>query len=236
MANSEDNSPQRSLHAAELKKLHLEIKQLEQRSAPELEKLRSEISGLKASQAWDQWVGRFLPLATTMVAIAGFWFGIHQYSQSENERTAEINRSENNRLAEISRAEKDRSAEDRLQLGRDEETREKEFKKYFWEKQLDTYSEAVDLASQLANEQDPKLASGIYIKFIDLYHGKMVIYEDEKVMLAMKRFVEVYVEYKQNPGLQNDAKTSARELARECRNSLAKTWDIPLLTLDMRKF
>jgi hypothetical protein len=205
---------QNSLQDAELRKLNLEITQLDKRFEPELEKLKWEISGLRASQAWDRRIGRYIPLATTLVGVGAFWLGVQQYTTNEKEHLAQ----------------------NRRQMEQDWAERAKDYKKYFWEKQLDTYSEAVDLAARLANDQDPTTAAEAYSRFVELYHGRMVIYEDLNVMQAMKRFEQVYIEYRQDPGLQNEAKTAARDLARECRKSAADSWDIPLQTLDMSKF
>jgi hypothetical protein len=192
----------------EVQKLRLEIAELERtraesKSGLELEKLRIEISGLQRSQKWDRQVGRFIPIATAVIALAGFWFGIFQFTKNDQ---------------------------------RQQDLREKEFKRAFWEKQLSVYTETVDLAAELANRQNAKDAEPLYRRFTDLYHGQMVLYEDPEVLSAMKAFTQVYIEYQRDPGLQNDAKEAARTLAHACRKALSSTWNIPLKDLDMSKF
>jgi hypothetical protein len=60
-------------------------------------------------------------------------------------------------------------------------TRENEFKKYFWEKQLDYYMDASRSAAKLATIGDKNARSAVYQEFLELYHGPMVIFEDEPV-------------------------------------------------------
>lgn len=192
----------------EVQKLQLEIAALERarsesKSTVELEKLRIEIAGLQNSQKWDRRVGRFIPMATTIIALAGFWFGIFQFTKNDQ---------------------------------RQQDLREKEFRRAFWERQLSVYTETVNLAAELANRQDAKSAEALNQRFTDLYHGQMVLFEDPEVLKAMKGFVQVYIEYQHDPGLQNDAKEAARALAHACRKALAGTWNIPLKDLDMSKF
>lgn len=112
------------------------------------------------------------------------------------------------------------------------DTSQREFKRKFWEKQLDLYQEASRSAAQLSIIQDEEARVPIYQRFLELYHGEMVLVEDNQVKNAMKSFVELYIDYQDNRGLQDELQSSARALARTCRKSLADSWDIDLEDLD----
>jgi hypothetical protein len=144
---------------------------------------------------WDQFIGRYIPVITTLVAVFGVLIGVHQFNV----------------------------------------TREKEFKKYFWEQQLNFYVQASRDAAQLATMKAGGDRDKVLEDFNGLYHGQMVIFEDESVMKAMKHFAEIYIDYQANPGIQTDVQRAARDLARSCRESSAETWSVPLekLTFDV---
>jgi hypothetical protein len=112
-------------------------------------------------------------------------------------------------------------------------TREKEFKKYFWEQQLNFYVQASRDAAQLATMKAGDDREKVFQDFTVLYHGQMVIFEDGRVMKAMKHFVETYIDYQTNPGIQTQVQLDARDLARACRESSAVTWRVPLEKLDI---
>jgi hypothetical protein len=97
------------------------------------------------------------------------------------------------------------------------------FEREYWSRQLVQYEAAVDLASKLSTE-DKSQRDADFKSFEELYYGKLVIYEDVPVHKAMANFRERYIDYIDNPGLQNDMQHAARALADECRQSAARTW------------
>ena len=121
-------------------------------------------------------------------------------------------------------------------MKRDNDIREKEFKKHFWEKQLELYLEASNKAAQLALIEANNDKKKAYQRFLELYHGDLVLVEDQKVKDAMKDFIELYIDYQRDKGLHESLLTSSRALARTCRQSLAETWNIQLQDLDFTKF
>lgn len=115
-------------------------------------------------------------------------------------------------------------------------TREKEFKKVFWEKQLQNYMDASGLAAKMVTTSKDDEKDAAYRQFQEIYQGQMVLVEDVEVKDAMKHFIEVFIDYRHDPGLQDDAQTAARILARTCRESLSKSWDVKLEKLDTSRF
>lgn len=114
--------------------------------------------------------------------------------------------------------------------------REKEFKKVFWERQLQTYGTASRLAAEMSTTSDHQKRDVAYAQFQEIYHGEMVLVEDVEVKDAMKHFIEVFIDYRDDPGLQDEVEAAARALARKCRKSIAKTWDVDLQDLDTSTF
>jgi len=119
---------------------------------------------------------------------------------------------------------------------RSNEAKEKEFKKHFWEKQLDTYSELCNLASRLSTATDSISTIAAYKRYDELYHGDMVIFQDTNVMRSSKNFLLIYLDFRRSPSLQRVLQDSARSLAFSCRTSILKTWDINLGQLDLKRY
>lgn len=170
----------------------------------QLEKINLEIESLKRNTGESRLV-RYLPLLTTLVAVAGFLFGVYQFKAQQEERLR-TERLANNR----------------------------EFKKALWEKQLTYYLEAAQAASTLAsfNENDEKdiqpERTKARIRFWQLYYGELAVIEDSNVSNAMVRYGRCLRDYDLRKCNQSDLKQYARVLAQECRNAVARSWDEPL--------
>jgi hypothetical protein len=125
----------------------------------ENEKLKLEIAALKKSKPGIDFVIRYIPLITILVAIAGFLFGIYQY------RTEQI---ENRRSQE--------------------ESSKREFMKPLLEEQLSIYLKASDAAATIATTTNTKDREEAINSFWSLYYGQLVFVENTKVSGAMKDF------------------------------------------------
>lgn len=114
--------------------------------------------------------------------------------------------------------------------------REKEFKRHFWERQLESYVEASRLAASLSTLPPGQERAEASIRFRQLYHGEMVVFEDEAVMQAMRDFAQLYIDYMTDEGLQTDLQKQARAFARTCRESASRQWDVELKALDVSRY
>lgn len=185
-------------------------------SVAQLEKINLEIESLKRNGGVGS-LARYLPLLTTLIAVAGFLFGIYQFKNQQAERL---------------RAEQ-------LQYQKENEDKEREFKKALWEKQLTYYLEAAQAAATLASvSSDDKESRAEWVKarvrFWQLYYGELAVIEDRNVSAALKAYGLCLREYEflDKKCGQNRLKERARALAQECRSAVAKSWGEPLGPLD----
>jgi hypothetical protein len=63
-----------------------------------------------------------------------------------------------------------------------------------------------------------------------------VVFEDEAVMYAMRDFAQLYIDYLTDEGLQTELQGQARALARTCRESASRQWDVELKALDVARY
>ena len=88
------------------------------------EKLQLEIEGLKQKNAWENSVGKWIPVITAVIAVCGFLGGIIGYvlqqRQIESERAATAQKLENDRADAARKLERERVEADRQ---REEESR-----------------------------------------------------------------------------------------------------------------
>jgi hypothetical protein len=122
----------------------------------EVEKLRLEVEALRSSTFWDRIVGRYLPLVTAVLAVAGFWVGMIQFLRQQTD-------------TESQRA-------DAVQQ-RSEELR-REAAKPFWDSQLQIYLRASEAAAIIATSSDQEAVSRAEGQFWVLYWGPLAIVED----------------------------------------------------------
>jgi hypothetical protein len=115
---------------------------------------------LLSSTSYDSFIDH-AKLVSTILAIAGFLFGIFQYrKQQVLNRTAAA------------------------------ESRDREFLKPLWEKQLAIYFDTSQAAATIATTTDPKERQEAKQKFWTLYWGPLMIVESPTVYGAMKAFGE----------------------------------------------
>jgi hypothetical protein len=179
--------------------------------AAQLRKLQVEIDNLERGHSWSSRVAQYIPVITALIAVSGFLFGIIQYRRQEAKHI-EANK---------------------LQSERDNALRAKEFKKLFWEKQLEEYRAITQSAARLATWDAGDARDKEYLHFRELYHGNLVMVSDKQVVDATKEFLQLYIDYRTDPSLQGKVDRSSRRLSIACRESLRQTWDVPLQALDL---
>ncbi len=142
------------------------------KAALEIEKLTLENRLLKLelkerSEA-DLWkhLSRMAPSLATLLAVAGFVFGIAQYAieQSANRKSSDA------------------------QAQRDVEARDREFMKPLWEKELELYMKASEVAAIIATSKDAVKRQAAEAEFWTLYEGPLIIVESKSLSRAMVNF------------------------------------------------
>jgi len=96
------------------------------------------------------------------------------------------------------------------------ESRRIEATRPFLEMQLRVYTEAVQVASRIANSRDENTIR----RFWELYYGELALVENLDVAKAMVDFGDAL-----NAGKTTELNTLAIELTRRVGESLAKSWD-----------
>lgn len=121
-----------------------------------------------------------------------------------------------------------RQNEVRLQQERDRyEQTAKEFRKHFYEKQLDYYAEATEATATLATEE---LNSPDYIQarktFFRLFWGKLSIVEDKSVEASMVQFKNLLLQYEnREEGVsQQDLQQASLKLAHDASRYTINVW------------
>jgi len=102
------------------------------------------------------------------------------------------------------------------------ETRRVEATKPYLERQLKLYTEATQVASQIATSDDEGAVTKATTRFWELYWGELALVEDEGVESAMGAFGDTLL-------ASNDKETlkqSSLSLAHACRDSLSKSWGV----------
>jgi hypothetical protein len=187
-----------------------EDKQLE-KLIIEIEKLRAETANLKSKI-------RYVPVISGIIAILVFGFGVYQFYWQEQEKI----RQQNN-AADLS----ERSFMQSVALS------EKEHRRKFYEKQLETYFDLSQTASQIVALNDDKEIQKSYEHFLQLYNGNLIIVntdepENKRIWIAANNFTDAFNRYKKNPADKTELQDSARILSAILRNSIVNFWDIPM--------
>jgi hypothetical protein len=118
------------------------------------------------------------------------------------------------------------------------DTTEKEFRKPFWEKQIDVYFEVSKAAATIAtlDETNTEKKKETEDEFWKLYWGQVVLVEDKPVKDAMQRFSQCLKgedEYCRSDDelKKEELQKLSLELANSCRSSISNSWDIDLKNL-----
>jgi hypothetical protein len=123
------------------------------------------------------------------------------------------------------------------------DTSKKEFRKPYWERQLTLYFEVTAAAATLAtidsNELDPydreKLRREAQEKFWQLYYGPLEIVTDDDVTSAVVEVGKCLREYTKSDNSVRNLKDKSLDLARACRESISKSWNIELSALGNKR-
>src|SRR5215831_10409766 len=145
----------------------------------ENEKLRLEIEDLRGRNKLENRIAKFVPAITALIAIAGLSFGVYQF-QSQQRQIAD------QRLRDTIDSINKQASE----LARSNEAREQEFRKPFWEKQLQLYFDATEAASTMATSKDARKRELATEKFWSLYWGPLAVVEDAGLEEAPSAVVE----------------------------------------------
>jgi hypothetical protein len=104
-------------------------------------------------------------------------------------------------------------------------TKRSEFRKRFWEEQLEIYRRTCVAASSIATAKMIAEVEKERKAFWCLYWGELSILESKAVKAAMEAFgaqLRIVQAEKASP---NSLEQLSYQLARACRESLGKTWD-----------
>lgn len=102
------------------------------------------------------------------------------------------------------------------------ETRRIEATAPYLERQLKLYTEATQVASQIATSTDQVAIAKATTRFWELYWGELALVEDGDVEFKMKAFGEALLEKID----QETLKSLSLSLAHACRDSLSKSWGV----------
>ncbi|MGJ8675974.1 MAG: hypothetical protein ACSHX0_00510 [Akkermansiaceae bacterium] len=141
-----------------------------------------------------------LKVITALLTVAAFLWGIYTYRDTTKQKLA----------AQI--AEDAKSAE----------TRRIEATRPFLDRQLQLYTEAVQVTSMIATSSDDAEIQRTTIRFEQLYWGELALVERSGVATAMVNFRN---ELFREGSSQKSLKPLALALAHACRDELASSWN-----------
>ena len=176
-------------------------------TAVQIERLKLEIENLRSSNKWGNRSALATSLITALIAIASFSVGIYQFRETQNREIEKLRAEFNNSIA----------------------LSEKEFRRRFYEKQLDLYFDISKTAAQISITEDLDAIQKLHQHFMEIYNGNLNIVQDQQVMNAARQFEQSFNEYSRNQATRNKLQDSARALSEACRNSIRDIWNIPFL-------
>lgn len=109
------------------------------------------------------------------------------------------------------------------------------FQNSFWKKQLELYVQATSFAAELTQyEQDSKEYRMSRKGFYTLFWGPMSIVEDSLVKEAMEDYSDQLIKYEQSQSKKDlsDLQQKSFQLARTCRESSIRRWDLKEFELE----
>jgi hypothetical protein len=113
---------------------------------------------------------------------------------------------------------------------------EKDFRKPFWEKQLDHYFDASSAASLLATSCDIHELEKAKVEFYRLFYGPLAIVEDDRVETAMVSFHDELSSSKELAVCgSTKLKNLSLDLAWKLRQSIGYTWNVQLPVLERKR-
>jgi hypothetical protein len=176
-------------------------------TAMQIKKLELEIETLRSSNRWGNRIAFATSIITALIAISSFWVGIYQFQETQKREIEKLRTEFSNSIA----------------------LSEKEFRRRFYEKQLDLYFDISRTAAQISIAKDSTETEKLHQHFLEIYNGNINIVQDQQVMNAAKQFEQSFNEYKSNQPSSDELQASARALSEACRNSIRDIWNIPFL-------
>ncbi len=143
----------------------------------------------------DSMWSRATGIISTVIAVAGFLFGVHQFKS-----TQEAGRH------------------------RDAAAQQQEFRKQMWMTQLEIYKQGVTLAAAVATQDDLAAAKEKRTAFWQAYWGVMSLVEHPEVESAMVAFGRDLSNWETTGKKPPAIERRAFEVAHCARKSLEKTW------------
>ena len=193
MSAHEPANLQTAMTEAQYQKLQLEIK-----------KLNFDVENLGSTSSQAEKFIRFLPLVTVLIAVAGFWFTVHQYNRQQ---------------AATAKQQADAAAK----LAAD---REQDLLRPFLQKRLELYFTASDTAATIALTKNKDERDKAESKFMQLYAGSLIIVEDTEVEGAMIAFHQCLTGQVQCD--ENELQRRAQAIGSRARDSIGKSYNIKL--------
>ena len=193
MGANEQTDHQTVMAEAQFQKLQLEIK-----------KLNFDVENLGNTSSQAEKFMRFLPLVTVLIAVAGFWFTVHQYNQQQ----AAAAKQQSDAAARL--------AEDRKQ----------DLLKPFLDKRLELYFAAAEAAATMALSKDKTERDKAEAKLVQLYAGTLIIVEDLEVEEAMKKVYRCITGEDACNEVEKQKRSQA--LASRARDSIGKSYNVKL--------
>ena len=184
----------------------------------EVEKLRAETANLR-----NVWL-RFVPVFTGIVAISVFGFSVIQYTcQQRTLHDQEVNQ----RNAQLEQ-QKSQQKESQENFNRNVQLSEKEFRRKFYEKQLEVYMDLSKTAAQISTSNDKIKLHEAYRHFLEVYNGNfMVVVENAEVKKAVDNYIKVADQYEKNPIDNTELQELAKKLSLTLRRSFVQFWGVP---------
>ena len=112
---------------------------------------------------------------------------------------------------------------------------EKDFRKPFWEKQLDHYFDASSAAATLATSCDQEALALANSEFYRLFYGPLAIVEDSRVEQAMVAFHQALSSAGATECGTPELKALSLQLAWSLRQSIGYTWHVELPVLERKR-
>jgi hypothetical protein len=193
MSTNEQADPQVVMAQAQLEKLQLEVK-----------KLRFDVESQGSTSFKAEKFMRFLPLATVLIAVGGFWFTVYQY---------------NTQQADAAKKQSEAAAK----LAAD---REQDLLRPFLQKRLELYFTASESAATIALSKDQAERDKAELKFKQLYAGSLIIVEDAEVEKAMIAFHQCLTGQEQCD--ENELQRRSQAIGSRARDSIGKSYNIKL--------
>ncbi len=204
MGANEQTDHQASMAEAQLEKLQLEIK-----------KLKFDVENLGSTSSQAEKFMRFLPLVTVLVAVAGFWFTVYQYSEQQA-RAAKTQSDAAEAAAKQQAVAAEKLATERKQ----------ELLKPFLDKRLELYFAASEAAATMALAKDKPERDKAEAKLVQLYAGTLIIVEDLEVEKAMKEIYKCITGENQCDEAEKQRRSQA--LASRARDSIGQSYNVKL--------